>query len=314
VRGSPVVSVIVPCFNHGQFLREALASIGTPVVHTEIVVVDDGSTDDTPDVVATFDTSNEFRGIRQPNGGLAAARNRGLKESRGKYVVFLDADDRLLPGAIDVAASCLEAHPECAFVFGRCRMIDRDGTVLPTPAQPRIIRDHYRELLRRNYIWMPAMVMFRRDALERIGGFNGHVNASADYEMYLHIARHHPVHDHGVVVADYRKHDANMSGNAARMLRETLAVMRSQRPFLEGDDASLAAYEEGWRNWQEFYGTLLVSEIRADVRSYRWIDAVAKAMVLGRYHPRGLWHHAKRKSQLTVRRMLGRPLTQQETA
>ena len=122
------------------------------------------------------------------------------------------------------------------------------------------------------------------------------------------------MHDHGVVVADYRKHDANMSGNAARMLRETLAVMRSQRPFLEGDDASLAAYEEGWRNWQEFYGTLLVSEIRADVRSYRWIDAVAKAMVLGRYHPRGLWHHAKRKSQLTVRRMLGRPLTQQETA
>ena len=128
------------------------------------------------------------------------------------------------------------------------------GTLLDTPAQPRIVRDHYRELLRRNYIWMPGTVMFRREALERIGGFNPEVNASADYEVYLHIARHHPVHDHARVVAHYRKHDANMSGNAARMLRETLAVMSSQRPFLEGDEASLAAYQEGWRNWQDFYG------------------------------------------------------------
>ena len=301
--GTPVVSVVIPCYNHGGFLREALASVGTPTAMTEIVVVDDGSTDTTPDVVATFETTNLFRSVRQQNAGLAAARNRGLRESRGRYVVFLDADDRLAPGAVDLGAAALEAHPECAFVFGRCTMMDRDGILLDTPTQPRIVRDHYRELLRRNYIWMPGMVMFRRDALERIGGFNGAVNASADYEMYLHIARHRPVHDHGQVVAHYRKHDANMSGNAARMLRETLAVMASQRRFLEGDEASLSAYDEGWRNWQEFYGTHLANEIRAAVRGRRWLDALQKAAVLGYYHPRGLWHHARRKTQL----MLGRP-------
>jgi glycosyltransferase involved in cell wall biosynthesis len=297
---------VIPCYNHGRFLGEALASIGTPAVPTEIVIVDDGCTDNTPDVVATFETSNAFRYVRQENAGLATARNRGLHESRGQYVIFLDADDRLAPGAVELGAATLDEHPECAFVFGRCRMMDRDGTLLKTSTQPRIVRDHYRELLRRNYIWMPGTVMFRRDTLERIGGFNRAVNASADYEMYLHIARHHPVHDHGQVVAHYRKHDTNMRGNAARMLRETLAVMASQRPFLEGDEASLVAYEEGWRNWQEFYGTLLMTEIRAAVRDSRWLEAFGKSAILGYYHPRGLWHHARHKSGLMLARPKGR--------
>lgn len=302
---TPLVSVVVPCFNHGRFLREALASIGTPAVRTEIIVVDDGSTDSTPEVMATFETANDFRGVRQQNAGLAEARNKGLRESRGKYVVFLDADDRLAPGAIDLGAACIDERPECAFVFGRCRMIDRDGTVLPTPEQPRIVRDHYRELLRRNYIWMPATVMFRRDPLERIGGFNSDVNAAADYEVYLHLARHYPVYDHAQVVAHYRQHDTNMSGNAGRMLRETLAVMRSQRPFLAGDESSLAAYEEGWRTWQAFYGAHLATEIRLAVRNSRWVEALSKAVILGVYHPRGLWHHARHKGRLTLQDLAG---------
>lgn len=300
VTGTPLVSIVIPCYNHGPFLAEALASVGTPRVTTEIIVVDDGSTDSTSEVVATFETTNAFRCVRQQNSGLAAARNRGLRESRGQFVVFLDADDRLAPGAVDLGVATLDEHPECAFAFGRCRMMDRDGNILDTPVPPRIVRDHYRELLRRNYIWMPGTVMFRRDALERVGGFNPAVNASADYDVYLHIARHHPVHDHGQIVADHRRHDTNMRCNAARMLRETLAVMSSQRPFLEGDDASLLAYQEGWHNWQEFYGAHLATEIQTAVRERRLFEAIGKTTVLGFYHPRGLWDHARRRTQLAL--------------
>lgn len=297
---TPIVSVVIPCYNHGAYLAEALRSIGTPRARTEIVVIDDGSRDSTPDVVARFETPHLFRSVRQPNAGLAAARNRGLRESHGEYVVFLDADDRLAPGAVDLGVAQLDQHPEAAFVYGRCLMMDRHGVLLDTPAQPRIVRDHYRELLRRNYIWMTGTVMFRRDALRRVGGFNLAVNASADYDMYLHVARHYPIYDHGQVVAYYRKHDTNMSGNASRMLRETLAVLRNQRRFLEGDPASIAAFEEGWRNWQEFYGAHLATEIRLAVRQRRLVQAAKKAAVLGRYHPRGLWHHARRKTARTV--------------
>ena len=297
---APLVSVVVPCFNHGRFLREALASVGTPDVTTEIVVIDDGSTDETPQVIGSFRTPNLFCAVRQPNAGLAAARNRGLKESRGLYLIFLDADDRLAAGAVDLAGRMLEDHADCALVYGRCQMMDQDGTPVPTPRQPRIARDHYRELLRRNHIWMPAMAAFRRGPLEGIGGFNRRFDAAADYEAYLRIARQHPVHDHGQLVAYYRKHEANMSGNTTRMLRETLAVMRTQRAFLDGDEISLAAYRQGWRNWQDHYGTELVNEIRRAARHGRLVEAAAKSLILARYHPRGLWQHARRKTELTL--------------
>ena len=91
MRAAPLISVVIPCFNHGHFLAEALQSIVTSLP-TEIVVVDDGCTDQTPDVLATFETPHTLRSLRQQNAGLANARNRGLRESRGQYVVFLDAD------------------------------------------------------------------------------------------------------------------------------------------------------------------------------------------------------------------------------
>lgn len=293
----PLISVVIPCYNHAQYLREAVLSATSPAHAVEVIVVDDGSPDHTAEVVEELQrtVSTEIRYVRQENAGLSGARNRGQRESRGEFLVFLDADDRLTPGGLDAGVAALQAHPASAFVFGRCLMMDRDGTLLPTPEQPPLVKDHYRELLRRNYIWMPATVMFRREAVAWAGGFNSAVNASADYDLYLHIARHRPVHDHGQVVAHYRRHDTNMSGNASRMLRETLAVLRGQRPFLEGDVASLEAYHAGWRMWQEFYGTHLVNEIRAHVHRGEWWRASRKAITLGHYHPRGLAHHAAQK-------------------
>jgi glycosyltransferase involved in cell wall biosynthesis len=296
--GTPLISVVIPCYNQGQFLGQAIASVAdSSYAPVEIVVVDDGSTDGTAVLARAFP---EVRYHFQPNGGLAAARNRGFRESRGELIVFLDADDRLAPGALDIGAAALLARTECEFASGRCLMMSIDGRLLPTPPQRPIAHDHYRELLRHNYIWMPAMAMFRRRAIERAGGFNQHINAAADYELYLKIARAYPVHDHGQVVAYYRRHDGSMSANAARMLRETLKVLEAERPLLEGDEASIRAYREGRRTWQHFYGTHLVNEIRAHVHSREWPEALRKAAILGVYHPRGLAHHAGRKLALTL--------------
>ena len=299
---APVVSVVVPCFNHGHLLAKALESIGAPARDTEIIVVDDGSTDDTTRIAEHLAATSPIlvRCVRQDNHGVATARNRGLAESRGRYVVFLDADDRLAPGAIDVGANAIDERPECFFVFGRCRIMSAAGAILRTPVEPRIIHNHYRELLRRNFITTPAVVMFRREALELAGGFTTAVPSSADYELYLHIARHHPVCDHGQIVAFHRKHPAALSGSASRMLKDTLAVLRAQRPFLEGDTASQEAYREGRRTWQEFYGTHLVNEIRAHMADGGWLSACKKGLTLAHCHPRGLAHHAAQKVRVTL--------------
>jgi glycosyltransferase involved in cell wall biosynthesis len=295
---APLISVVIPCFNHGHFLAEAIASVRRSLhPRVEIIVIDDGSTDNTAEVALNAGATC----IKQANAGLANARNRGLRESKGDLILFLDADDMLAPHGLDIGAAALATHPLSAFVFGRCVMMSHDGVLQPTPSQALIAQDHYRELLRKNYIWTPAMVMFRRDPLERSGGFNPRVHASADYELYLRIARTYPVHDHGQLVAYYRQHDTNMSRDAARMLRETLHVLRAERPSLDGDAASLRAYRDGWRTWQDFYGTHLVNEIRAHVHSRELPQAVRKAAILGWYHPRGLAHHATRKLSLMLR-------------
>lgn len=301
---TPLISVVIPCYNQGHFLREALETVAASPRGVEIVVVDDGSLDHTLEIADRFAAQRangvDVRVLQQSNAGVSAARNRGFAESRGEYVVFLDADDRLTPDGLDVGARALDAHPQCAFVYGRCQMMDADGTLLPTPMQTRIEHHHYHELLRRNYIWTPAIVMFRRDALERTGVFNPVVSGSADYELYLRIARTYPIHDHGHVVAHYRRHPANMSANAAAMLRETLMVLRSQRPYI-GDDADGAqAFREGWRSWQDFYGEQLVAEIRADVGAARWFSVLRKSVVLAVLYPRGLAHHAWKKTVLVT--------------
>jgi glycosyltransferase involved in cell wall biosynthesis len=294
----PLISIVIPCYNQGRFLREALESIRPSTRRAfEAIVVDDGSTDDTGAVAAS--TPGTIC-VRQPNAGLAAARNRGLEHARGDYVVFLDADDRLAPDGLDTGAATLDARPACAFVYGRCLMMAADGTPMPTPQQPRVDSHHYRQLLRHNIVWMPAMAMFRREAVVRAGGFDSTVNAAADYRLYLRLARNSEAHDHAQVVAHYRQHGGNMSRDAVRMLRESLTVLAAEWPFVRGNPDLESAYREGWRTWQEYYGTHIVNDIRAHVYRREWRDAIRKAATLARLHPRGLVHHGVRKLSLAV--------------
>ena len=291
----PLVSVIIPCYNQGRFLPDAIRSGVAKNVAVEIVVVDDGSIDDTASVAAQFD---HVRTIRQTNRGLSAARNAGLAASTGGFVIFLDADDRLLPGAIDTAARALLTHPDCAMAYGRCVMMGPDGDFWPTPEPPAVRSGHHVALLRNNMIWMPAMAIFRREPLVAVGGFTSGVDGSADYDLYLRISREHPIHDHGQLVAAYRRHSSSMSGNAGRMLRDTLAVMGRNRP--QGDPARLEAWRDGYHNWQDFYGTQLVEEIRLHIRNSESAPAMRKALTLARLAPTVFVREVAKKTRLTL--------------
>ena len=287
-----VVSVVIPCYNQGRFLAEAIGSATARHHQVEVVVVDDGSTDETAAVARGFPVLY----VKQPNRGLAAARNRGLEESTGSLVIFLDADDRLLPDAIDAAARSLAAHPECAMAYGRCQMMGPDGAAWPTPGIPTVRTGHHAALLRTNMIWMPAMAIFRRRPLIRLQGFASGFDAAADYDLYLRLSRVEPIHDHGLTVAAYRRHDASMSGNASRMLEHTLAVMQRHRPAV--DDELFSTWQEGWTNWQDFYGTQLVEEIRAHLRQRALEPAIAKAATLWRLAPRVFSRELRKKWRL----------------
>jgi GT2 family glycosyltransferase len=259
------VALIITCFNHGHFLAEA---IGSALQQTrpfrEIVVVDDGSTDDTAAVAARFAQARYFR---QANRGLAAARNSGLNQSESEFVVFLDADDLLHPTAVEAGLRCFEAHPDARFVYGGFRYVQLTGEVSSAGAVKDFGQDAYTALLRDNFIAMHATVMYRRAALLAVRGFNEQLHACEDYDLYFRVARGGKVARHGAVVADYRRHGDNMSRDARLMLATSLGVLRSQWPHVRGDRERRRAYRQGVRNWQNLYGTKWAGEIAHRLRS-----------------------------------------------
>jgi glycosyltransferase involved in cell wall biosynthesis len=289
-----LASVVIPCYNHAHFLREAIQSaLDQTYPCIEIIVVNDGSSDDPQRVVAEFPM---VRYIAQENRGLAAARNAGLAQCRGDLVVFLDADDRLLPDAIETGARMLASNPSVGFAVGHSRLISRDGVPRPTTNQPVSAgEDAYAALLRRNTIRNPATVVFRRQLVDAVGGFASGADACADYDLYLRISREYPVAFHDTVVADYRSHDTNMSNNSARMLREALAVLRRQRSHLVSR-SHRAAFREGVRNIRIYYGDLLTMQIRARLRvRSEWGRALHDVAAMIRWHPAGALREVRKK-------------------
>jgi glycosyltransferase involved in cell wall biosynthesis len=292
-----LVTVIIPCYNHARFLGEAIQSVLEQTYRpVEIVVVDDGSSDDTVGVAGRY----PVRYVRQANQGLAAARNTGVRESGGEYLVFLDADDRLLPEAIDIGTRELETHPDCAFVAGRYRIIAVDGSAVSVPPPADLGSDHYRDLLARNHIGHCGTVMYRRHVVDTLGGFDTAWRAGEDYDLYLRVARRFPVTYHRHVIAEYRRYPTAMSKNARLMLRSVLGVLHAQRRYIRGRADYEEAYTQGIRFYQTRYGERLVEEVRANVRSHCWRDAIRGAVVLARYHPHAFATHALRKAYSAV--------------
>jgi glycosyltransferase involved in cell wall biosynthesis len=263
-RREPTVSIVITCYNQGRYLSEAIESAQAQThAADEIVVVDDGSTDDTPQVIAR---SPGVRAVRQANRGLAAARNLGLRQSTGEFVIFLDADDTLEAVAVEAGLRAFASEPSSAFVFGRFLWSNETGrwqdavSALPWP------RDAYPGLLNRNFIGMHAAVMYRRDALKRAGGYDESLPACEDYDVYLRIARASPVSGHETIVAVYRQHADNLSRDAALMLRSVLRVLRRQRPYAASDDNARSCLRAGLEAWKRYYGKPLVEQAVTHLR------------------------------------------------
>jgi glycosyltransferase involved in cell wall biosynthesis len=316
IREGGLVTVVIPCYNQAHFLGEAIESVlAQSYPNFEIIVVDDGSTDNTSEVASGY-PSEKVRLLGQKNKGRSAARNLGLRQSRGEYVVFLDSDDRLLPEALEVGERELEAHPECAFVSGHIRRIGADGSPLRTPPQAlhkAHVKDHYARLLRYNYIWTTGPVMYRRSVFDTVDGFDSSLEPCEDWDIYLRIAGGYPVHHHGEVVAEYRQHDANTTHDSTLMLKATVAVLRAQKKRVRGHERYEKACETGLRGGTEYYGVPLADEVREYLRQREWKRAFRGVLVLLRYYPWGLTlleerRMARYREQDAERRELARRL------
>jgi len=207
----PLVSVIIPTFNYGRFVTEAIDSVLSQDYHPlEIIVVDDGSTDNTSERLAIYGT--RIRYIRQNNRGLSAARNRGIRHAKGEWVGLLDADDVWHPEKLKIQLGAITGREDVALVGSPAVLSLRRGT-LPLP--------NVRELTVRDFVVSsrmgPSSVLIRRRCFDVVGLFDESLGSVEDRDMWLRIAARFPC-----VLVDspcwwYRHHPMQMSRNARRM-------------------------------------------------------------------------------------------------
>jgi glycosyltransferase involved in cell wall biosynthesis len=269
------VSIIISCYNLARYLPEAVDSaLAQTVPALEVIVVDDGSNDETAEVVRRYPG---VRYIYRNNAGAAAARNTGASAANGEYLIFLDADDRLTSSAVEAGLRCFEKSPDSGFVYGQGVEFDEHG-FLPIVDQVVPGRDTYAQLLQTCFVWMIHTVMYAKDAFVNVGGYDETLRSASveDYALNLAIARNYRITSHDSLVAETRVRPDSSSRNPGRMLRNVTIVMRKEKPHTVHDRARETSRRIGYRKWRARYVPPLARSVRQRILAGEWNAALAQ--------------------------------------
>jgi glycosyltransferase involved in cell wall biosynthesis len=233
----PLVSVVIPVYNGARFISRTLDSVSAQTHGTlEIVVVDDGSTDRTRDLVLERAAADpRIRLVRQENAGVAAARNRGIRESQGPFIAPLDADDLWHPEKIERQLRRFEERPEAGLVYCWSIGIDDQDCVFPQRVSPASFEgDVFAALVFQNFIGNASSPLIRRECLEEVGGFDESLRAARaegceDRKLYMDIAERHDFALEPLFLVGYRQMPGSMSWKSDQMLRSHELIMADAR-------------------------------------------------------------------------------------
>jgi glycosyltransferase involved in cell wall biosynthesis len=231
----PRVSIVIPVYNTAAYLKAALDSVLRQTYSDwEVIVVDDGSTDNTRSLVASCMPafSGKLRYIYQSNRGLPAARNTALQNSSGVLVALLDADDVWLDHRLERGVGVMDGNPEVGLVHAKVARINTSGEVIEEPVTPapkylsgKIARHIY---ARRAHILCPT-VMFRKECLDLVGMFDETMCSTEDRDLWFRIAERYSVAYVNEILAHYRVSPASMSSNLERMMTWQLFFIEKHR-------------------------------------------------------------------------------------
>lgn len=188
---SPLVSVVMPTYEAGDYIQPCLESIlSQSYGPLEVVIVDDGSTDDTLSIIKSFDDNRVNFIQREGEKGIPSARNKGIEAASGDYIACHDADDRSHPKRFSRQVSYLERNPTVAAVGSGARLIDSHGK---KRARRRVLESpSLADLLKQNH-FVHGSTMFRRSALQQVGYYDEWFELAEDYELFLRLANNYPV-------------------------------------------------------------------------------------------------------------------------
>ena len=208
------VSVVVPCYKKSDFLPECLDSVlAQTFCEGECIVVNDGSPDNTEEVALRYcQIDPRFHYLAQPNQGVSAARNKGIRQMRGEFVLALDADDWISPSYLEKAVSYLERHPDVKLVYSRCEVFDSSSS--------RMMDDYSYEKMVMGDIAIVCSAIYRRVDFDRVGGYDEDFMGYEDWDLWLRILdKGDTVHRIDEVLFHYRKDSSIVSSHVAQNVR-----------------------------------------------------------------------------------------------
>ncbi len=230
------ISVIIPTYNYARFLREAIDSaLAQTYPPLEVIVVDDGSTDETPQVLAEY--GGRIRAVRQKNQGVAAARNTGVAAARGEYIAILDSDDLWKPGKLELQIARFEADPDLGLVHCGAETFDHTGRtleVLLNGTEGWVAEQMLR--LDRHVVQGPGSgLLAPRRIVEEVGGFDVRLPPSDDWEICYRIAQRYRIGFVPVALVRYRQHGKGIHLNIPKM--ESAMFLALEKAFASPDPA-----------------------------------------------------------------------------
>ncbi|MFD1000108.1 glycosyltransferase family 2 protein [Ohtaekwangia kribbensis] len=227
---APPVSIIIPAFNSANYIVETINSVLQQSMQDfEIIVVDDGSTDQLKEVLAPFIVKKQIKYIAQANLGVSAARNHGFKKSRGQYIAFLDADDVWLNDNLEARLNKFKSG-DFGLVHADAFVIDEKSNKLP-----QILSGKEGNILNDILAWNgtqvpgPSSILVKREVVDTVGLFDEQLSTSADQDFFIRVAAQYKIGRVDKVTWMYRIHTNNMHKNIARMEHDVLRVFEKAR-------------------------------------------------------------------------------------
>lgn len=229
---SPLVSITIPTYNHAHFLRQALQSaLEQTYPALEIVVLDDGSTDETPSVVQEFARRfPQVRGFRQENRGVSTARNEAIQRSSGAYICMLESDDIMEKEKVAKQMEIFLANPEVDVVYTAVSIIDNGGAFIGEMHSEDVPRENFLPLLFfRNPLFTPSCMMAKREC-HLAFPYNTSFRQVDDFELTVRLAHHFYFKYLDLPLTRYRRHAKNISNDLKLHREMELAILRAYSP------------------------------------------------------------------------------------
>ncbi|MBI3999274.1 MAG: glycosyltransferase [Candidatus Omnitrophica bacterium] len=278
----PLVSVIIPTYNREHLLVDAVESVLSQTFKDyELIVVDDGSTDGTEEIIKRkYD--GKIRYFKQENQGISGARNRGIREAKGEYIAFLDSDDLWLPEKLEKQVAFLDSHPEVGLI---CTKLWRYAIGKESEKRlcPEYFSAEFKDLLVSNNYVPTTTVMVRKECLDQIGLFDTNLSVAEDFDLWLRFMKRFKVHCLEDVLAVHREHPQKTSLNMKKLYNGYAQFYKKVIRLYAGEIPSRSLFVKRAAAYEYLLGTEELRDGNSKSAVKHIGEALSRSLTFGTY-------------------------------